>query len=308
MRRPGHAPQVVAAALGWGVSAITVSARADPGRATLRIECPTLGGEARAALEARGEAELVAQPSLTGEVVVHCENGDAVLRFAPPDGALRERRVALGTDGVDEILVAIHALVFDARRTAPPVSAAPAVQPNPAPAPPPAAPPASTSVRRGLRVGALAALNAELWRGGIPAVLGVAGGVAVSPWEAWSVRLRVAPEWGLGTSSGIRAWALRAELGVAWTARDWLAVEAGTSARSLWVNATGTTVAQLQTATGGVFVAARGRVSLGAASFEVGPRVDWLFAPVVVDRGSSEVFRVPAVVPGLEVEAVVPGL
>jgi hypothetical protein len=290
----------------------SVAAQAEPGRASLRVECPALDTEARAVVEARAQAELVSEALPEGEIAVTCDATSATLVWTPKGGAPRERRVELARSGGtidDTILGALHALVFEEMHPAPPptLAAPPKVEPPTEPPPAPALAPApEPAPPHRVRVAGLAGVDAELWQGRVGGALGAYTGLAVSPWERWTFRLAIAPQWALGSADGISAWGLRGVARVDYEVLSRVELGVGVGARSLWANATGTTAPQHDGTTGGAIVAARYVLPLGPVRLSAGPRLEALVRPIVVDYAGKEVFRVPSLVAGIMIEAEAP--
>lgn len=282
---------------------------AEPGRARLRLECAALDEEARAAVEARAEAELVSEPLPEGEVSVTCSATTATVVWAPRDGEHRERKVDLTADPAtieDAILAALHALLFEEAQ--PPTVAPPVVEPVAPPKPEPTAPeplPETTAPRR-MHVAGVVGADAELWHGDISVALGVYTGIAVSPWNRWTLSLILAPEWGLGSAIGISAWGLRGFARVDYAVLSHVEIGVGVSGRSLWANAADATTSQLEGTTAGATLSARYVLPLGPITLSAGPRVEALARPIVVEFAESEVFRVPSFVAGVTLDVSAP--
>jgi hypothetical protein len=267
------------------------------------VDCPALADEARAVLEARAQAELLSETLPSGNVSITCDASSATLRWTPADGAPRERRVALvrGAESDDAVLAAVHALLFEDGRVAP----------APAPVEAPSVPPLETRPRAPapgsspVRFAGIAGGDVELWSGSVRVALGAETGVAITSGR-WACRILAAPQWGLGAPRGIRAWALRGEVLVVYSPLPYLDVAVGADVRSVWANATGTTTAQQQAASGGALLSARGTMHLGPIALSLGPRVEAMVRPVLVELAGTELFRVPSVVAGATLDGMAP--
>jgi hypothetical protein len=287
------------------------TALAEPGRARLRVECAALEDEARAAVEARAEAELVSEPLPEGEVSVTCSATTATLAWAPKDGEPRERKVDLAADRAtieDAILAALHELLFEQAHPPPPPPP-PVVKPV-APLEPEETtdepPPPETPAPHRVRVAGIVGADAELWHGGISVALGAYTGIAISPWKRWTMSLVLAPEWGLGSTNGISAWGLRAFARVDYAVVSRVELGLGVSGRALWANATDATTSQLVGTTAGATLSARYVLPVGPIALSAGPRLELLARPIEVDFAGSEVFRVPTFVAGVTLDASAP--
>jgi hypothetical protein len=287
----------------------TTTSLAEPGRAQLRVECAALEDEARAAVEARAEAELVSEPLPEGEVSITCTATTATVVWAPRDGERRERRVDLTGDQAtieDAILGALHALLFEEAHPPPPP--APVVEPVAPPErePAPDEPPRETTAGRRIHVAGIVGADAELWHGDISVALGAYTGIAVSPWNRWTMSLLLAPEWGVGSAIGISAWGLRALARLDYALLSHVEIGLGLSGRSLWANATDATTSQLVGTSAGAILSARYVLPLGPITLSLGPRAEALARPIVVDFANSEVFRVPSLVAGVTLDVSAP--
>jgi hypothetical protein len=290
---------LAASATAVALASAATAGGAEAGRPSLRVECPALGDEARAVLEARAQAELVSERLPDGEVTVTCEATSASVAWVPRGGPRRVRTLELAGDGAsidDRILVALHALLFE--ETGPPPVDEPDVRE--------AAPAQEGSPARRFPIAGVAGGDTELWHGGVSVALGAYTGLLVSPWNRWTFVVVVAPQWGLGNASGTSAWGLRAVARVDYEVVPHVELGLGVSGRSLWVGATGAAQSQLEGTTAGAIVAARYVVGLGPIELSVGPHLEALVRPIVVDVGGSEVFRVPSFVGALTVDGAAP--
>jgi hypothetical protein len=292
-------------------------ARAEPGHVSLRIECSALDADARAALEARAQAELVSEPLPSGEVEVVCDaTSSATLSWTPGGGKRRERRVELTAEmGTidDTILASLHTLLFEeGSPPAPPPSALP-----PPPAPPvspieqtpsqsASEPPVPSTQPRRIHVAGIGGGDVEVWQGGVNFALGAYTGLSVSPRERWAISVAVAPQWGLGSAAGISAWGLRAVGRIEYALLPQLRIGVGASARTLWVSASAAAPTRLEGTTVGPVLSARYVISFGAVTFAVGLKGEALVRPIVVELAGVEEFRVPSFVAGVTVDGAAP--
>ncbi len=275
--------------------------------ATLRIACPDLGSGDRAALEARVRAELSGDPSFDGDVAIECGARSAVVRLRVGAHHAVERRLE-GTfnegASVDELLNALHAMVAEATRPEPaPAAPVASVPPPPAVASPEdsaassAAPPASSRYRLAVAIG----VDSELWSGAIGPALGGHAGARLSARAGWGVEIDGGLVQGLGSVQGVSARTFRAMVNVDRALVPDLRIGLGADARLLTASASNTALQEATTM--GAVAFARYSPRVGRYEFSVGPEVEILVRPVVVQSSAGEAFRLPTWIAGLSVGA-----
>lgn len=324
---------VVASAALWASPAAPAPDEA-PKTASLRIDCPSLNDEHRAALEARARADLAATPQDTGRIAIECRAQAAVVGWQSAGGDRREETLALDssdqTRAVDGLLDAVHRVRTNPppapMGTAVPVAVAGAVPhrrdtaaAEPLPAPTVArvavssSPPAPLAVNaretapaangpRGLA--AVAGIQGELWQGQIRGAIAGRLGARFITSSGWSAEIAGGYALGLATAQDVSARALQAMLGVGFAPHPRVGLLLGAELMQLRAN--------LATATGDVVrtgmteaavVGARYLVPIGPIAVGIGPRVEVLARPVSVELGQAEIFRVPTFVAALSLEA-----
>jgi hypothetical protein len=306
----GVRPGVAAVCATAGVIAAQLGAlaprRAQAGMqagATLRVNCGDLTTEGRAALEARARAELASAPLPAGEVAVTCADRAAVVTWWAADGGFREANVALVPDqalAVDALLGTIEALrAGDRPRVA--VVAPPTARVEGPRAPGPAradlAPPAF------YRLGAVVGMEGELWQGAIGGALGARFGPRVSSPGGWSLAITGGVGWGLATTQGIRAQTLSAMLGLGYAPFRHLELGLGAEIRVLTATAAGPTGStELHDTTEGALASARYVLARGPLRLAIGPQIEALAQPFLVQVSGREVFRIPTFVAGFSID------
>jgi hypothetical protein len=288
-------------------------AHAERASVALRIECPKLHEDERAALEARARAELVSAPPPGGDVAIACGTGLARVTWRPFGRGSRQRTVALAaTDGAtraDELLAALHEILAE-----PPDSAPPTVEPTGdrvTPAAPQALLRDVREERATWRSGVIAGIDAELWQGAIGAAVGTHFGARLSRSKMWSTVVVGALSWGLGSGQGIRAWSFGGELGVDYAPVGFLRVGVGAKVRVLVADGSGLDVGpvfveqgtQRLGTTAGALASIRYAVAMGPLALAAGPQLELLARPVVVEVAGSEVFRMPSLIACFSVDA-----
>jgi len=297
------------AALGaWVASGITPAPEAPVVAAAgagppLRIDCPVLDTESRAAFEARARAEMALLPQPAGEIAVACERQAAHVGWHAANGWSGHRVVGLNSDSatvVDSLLGAVHALRTGSLTSPPPLVSAD----QPAPAPPAtvtvAARPARTSSTRapGLRVGMEAAVYGEVWEGSMAGGVEGQGGLRIDTRSRWEVALTGGMGRGMEPAAGIQARTWSVMVGVAHIPVRNLEVETGVLWRSLTFSRD-STGEQHTSLTGGIYGAVRYVLARGRFAMAVGPHLSLLANQIVIDADGTEVFRVPRFVTGL---------
>jgi hypothetical protein len=276
--------------------------RAQTSGVELAMDCPALQEDGLAALEARARAELATVSLPAGRLTIRCSATSGNITWKPADGAARDRAVALGSEAavsIDALLDGLHGLILEE----PPKAALPS------PPPPPLAPDAPTTTianpdlsyqsKRHTFAATLGA-DSELWSGAIGLAVGGHAGARIAFSDAWSAVVLAGPEWGVDSADGIRAWTLRIESRVDYTPIPAFQVGVGLAARVLWVDAT--TSGSTSGTTGGALASVRYVLPLGAFELSLGPTIEVLVRPVVVESAGSEVFHVPSLLAGLSLD------
>jgi hypothetical protein len=289
--------------LGWGPVTI---ARAAGEVVPLRIDCPLLDGESRAALEARARAELALSPLPAGEIAIACDLHSARVGWRAAGGGLRLREVGLtsadGDRNVDSLLSAVHALRFGDALPAEPRLAVTVV-------PKGAAPPAASAATGpagprplALRLGALAGVYSELWQGSIAGVVEAQAGLRLS-WRArWSLALAGGVGRGLETADGVRARTTRAMLSAAYLAGAHLELRLGAEWKSLAPAWTGAGSTPPSAATAAAFLSTRYVMSRDRFRVVAGPQVGLAASPITVTVADRELFSVPRFLIGVSLD------
>lgn len=256
---------------------------------TVRIHCPALDEEARSALEARMRAEMAADPHAAEQIAVECVDDTAVVTWQVEGQG--QRRLRLRPDrtlAVDDLLAAIQALRLGAVESS---IARDEVARRP------------SSGGRSVAFGAIVGAGAQLWHGAVAGALGPRVGLHLSVPHGWSTDLVGAAAWGLTAPSRLHALALEA----AWTANYApiapLNLGAGADLVALTANLSGPDSTRQTAVTGGLIVRAQGVFHAGPLSMSIGPELEVLARPIVVEVAHAEVFRVPNVLSGLSVDA-----
>ena len=279
-------------------------ARAEPQAATLAIDCSALGDDERSLLEARARAELAYMSQGNGSAVIACLPSRATITWLPQGAPPREGSVALDPDrtiAVDSILDALHGLLV----AAPELPTA-RLAPRPTPSVPGAvATGAPTAELPGIAV--LVGGDTELWSGDVRAAVGVHAGVRLALPRGWSASLVVGPEWGVGSSNGVRAWLLQGVARIDHGIIGHLSLGIGVIGSLLWASGTGSLAPSEQEGTsGGGLLALAYDGSMGPVHLAVGPEFEALVRPIVIDVEGREVFRVPVFLAALSLDVRVP--
>jgi hypothetical protein len=279
---------------------ITIAGESAP--PPLRIDCPVLDTESRAAFEARARAEMALLPQPAGEIAVACERQAAHVGWRAANGWTGQRVVGLNSDSatlVDSLLGAVHALRAGSMTSPPPLVSGD----NPAPAPRLAvtvATGASNPARpAGLRVGLEAALYGEVWEGSMAGGLEGQAGLRFDTRSRWELALTGGWGRGMEPAAGIEAHTWSVMAGVAHIPVRNLEVEAGGLWRSLTFTREATTHRHASTA--GLYGAVRYVLARGRFAVAVGPHLSLLSSQIVIDVDGTELFRVPRFVTGLSV-------
>jgi hypothetical protein len=120
------------------------------------------------------------------------------------------------------------------------------------------------------------------------------------------VALAVAPELGVGSTHAVQAWGLRGYARVEYAVAAYLSLGLGVGAREIWATASGASPSQQEGVTASALVSAAYTLALGPVRFAIGPRLEALARPVVVDLGTTEVFRVPTWIGAVAITAEAP--
>ncbi len=299
------------AAAAAGTLAGTTTARADEALPALRIACPELTDDDRAALEARARADLSMEPTGNGAVIIDCRARRVALEGP---AAARERHVTPDVSGValvDELLDALHLLLSERRVDDAPPNAVVADLPDPRrPAPAGAPQPDSQNSRSArqsdpfYRMAAAGGIDAELWCGAIGSAIGGHVGARMATRTGWATELDGGFLWGLGSTHTIEAHALRATVRVDYTPVASLRIGLGADARLLVATAhSPTSPTKLDGTTLGAIAMARYALRVGRFEFLVGPQAEIFVRPVVVQFNQSEALRIPTLLAGLSLEA-----
>ena len=289
-----------ASGLGPGVSAVP-SEIASP----LRIDCPTLDRETRAAFEARARAELALSPRPEGEIAVACEQHAAHVGWRAASGRTAERDIGLAADpatAVDSLLGAVHAL--RAGIVTQPAALADRGVAVEAAAPPLLVAAVPAAGARGHRVpfrlGVEAGVYGEVWEGSVAG--GVEGqfGLRFDNRNHWEIALTGGIGRAVQVADGWRANTASISLGVAHLPVPNLEVEAGGLLRVLTLERSIFDVpSQTQSSTLGLFAAVRYVLASGRFAMAFGPHLSLLQDALVAHSDGSEIFRVPRFVTGL---------
>jgi hypothetical protein len=313
VRRRGQTLGLFAALLSFAVSA-----RAE-GEVSVRVECPALGEEQRAALESRAKAELLVRRE-SGSLLVSCRAGAADVRWQPQAGAARERQITLAADATatqEQILEALELLLGPEPAPAPAATptpgvpaAKPAVTPLPPraiPAPAPAPPPAPEALIREPPapdepfVELLAGAAVELWSSEAGAMLGPEARAALALPAGWAVSGGALIGWTLRAPEGVAGRLVRARLGAEYHLGSARRLRFGAALLLDWMTATRDAG---ETSEADHDVGARYVLLPPPVRVALGPDVSLRGAPVRVVIGESEIFRIPTLAVGASVEIV----
>ncbi len=271
------------------------------------MQCPSLGDEGTARLEARARAQL-APGDGDVEVRVRCEGAAATLEVHDASGS-RASSLSIApsdSDPIDAILAALRALLAPAPNplpaSAPPAPTTPTTEPPPEPAEDVVEPAPS-----GRAFAVVFGADAELWQGAVGGAAGAHLGATFDLGPAWAVTVFVAPAWGLGEAAGTTAWTLRGVAQIDWLPIRALRASLGATGRVLWAQATTLTPSQQEGTTGGAEASLRISLPVGPFELSAGPTLDVLARPIVIDVGGSELFRLPVVVGAVTIEGRYPG-
>lgn len=263
-----------------------------PATPPLRIHCPALDEEAKAALEARARAEMAANPHSAEDIAIDCVDDSAlVTKRVEGAAATGWRRVELPPDhalAVDDLLDAVHSL-----RSEPPGSA---VAPDGIASRRPAG---NSSYAFGAVVGA----GGLLWYGAIEEALGPRVGLRLSAPRHWSMNLVASVVWGLSSASGLRARAYEASWTVHYAPVAWLDAGVGADLFGLAATPSSSGAREQSTFTGGGVAQVRYVLRGGRLSLSLGPQLEVLARPIVVEVAQVEAFHVSNLVAGLVMDA-----
>jgi hypothetical protein len=323
---------VIAAAIPGVCGAAASAARASPASVAVEFDCPALDGEGQAVLEARARADFAARRVPEGRLTIACRGTSAHIAWRPSEGDGRTAAASLPQDpaaAVDELLEAVHVLVFEAAEGSSPratdSSASSALPEGSSPAEPreqaatqprPAAVHAVRSdsdafavqpgdARAAMHVGFAAAAHSEVWSGAIGGAVGAHAGVRLALPGLWRVTLLAGPSWGTASASGLHAWSASAVARVERELVRHVELGLGLAGEMLWVDGApqAFTQSQLDALTAGAVVRAAYRTSFGPVDLSLGPELAYLLRPVIVEVSGREVFRLPTLLAGLSLDA-----
>lgn len=262
------------------------------GTPTLRIHCPALDEEAKAALEARARAEMAANPNSAEDIAIDCVDDSAVLTKRVEGAAtVSWRRVELPPDhalAVDDLLAALHTLRSEAPGSVVAGDSAPSHR---------------SAGGSSYAFGAVVGAGGLLWHGAIDEALGPRIGLRLSAPRHWSTNLVAGVVWGLRSASGLRARAYEASWTVHYAPVAWLDAGVGADLFGLEATPSGSATREQSTLTAGGVVLARYVLRGGRLSLSLGPQLEVLARPIVVEVGQVEAFRVSNLVAGLVLDA-----
>jgi hypothetical protein len=284
------------------------------------VHCPALDPEHRAALEARAKADLIVRHE-TGTLAFECLGSTGVVAWTPGSGGTLRGELALPKDAD----AAIEALLEDAERllvanhdshlTLPAPSAVPPAPAEPAP-PVPVAPPPSREepaiveppepargASHGLPFAFAAGVAVEVW----DLVPALGPGVRIGWYAAPRLRLDVGGDLLFSTEErlGITGRLVRVHAGGELSLGDGERFRLGASLLFDTLKASGDASLGVGTAQdtsfGGRLHAHYAVPVAGAWRVAFGPYLTGRAAPVRVELGNSEAFRIPVITGGAEV-------
>jgi hypothetical protein len=319
VRRRGHT-----LGLFFSLLSLVAPAIAAEGGVSVRVDCPALGEEQRAALESRAKTELLVRRE-SGSLAVTCGAGAVDVRWQPETGAARERQIAFAPDASatqDQVLEALELLLGAAPGPAPAASAPPAVTPPatpPVPPPPPKPPaPAPLPVARPLPepparnaeapfVEVLAGVALELWSSEAAAVLGPEARATLALPAGWAVSGGVLVAWTLRAPEDVGGRLVRGRLGGEYHPDSARRFRFGAALLLDWLTATRDSAASSETrhdvGLAGL-LGARYLLLAPPVRLALGPDLSIRGAPVRVVIGDSEIFRIPTLAVGASAELV----
>jgi len=294
--------------------------------------------EARARAEL---ASTPSPPSPPGRLSLDCRGRSAAVVWRR-DGLVFERDVSLGSGGasVELLLDALHSVVREdlAARAAEPDLASPASPAAPSPSPEPQLEPSpepepddtgslaaatedsnvvatrlqsppttqdhggtTDAEHHGVKVAIELGGDSVLWQGAPGAALGAHAGGRVSLHRAWSLVLLGGAVWGVGATDGPQASALHGVLQIDNLSLAHVALGLGVTVTDL--HAVEGSVAQ-DGATVGLLLSARYVLALGGRfAVHVGPTLEAVAQPLVVQIDGREAFRIPRFIAGMSIDA-----
>jgi hypothetical protein len=289
---------------------------------SVRVDCPVLGEERRAALESRAKTELLVRRE-NGTLAVVCQRDAVQLRWQPAAGGASEHSIPLATDAIateEQILEALEVLLNRPEpkpvTPSPPAPAAAPPKPPPSPprptvlAPPPAIAPAP--VRESARVWPyfelLAGAGVEAWSSEVAGVLGPGARVLWAPFDPFdrlAVSGGVAIAWTLKAPEDVSARGVRIHAGGEYhfdSERRW---RVGLGGQLDLLHASRSVNGVEETADervlGGV-VRAQYALTARPLVVVIGPTLSFRGRPVKVQIGQRELFNIPVLTPGFTVE------
>jgi len=299
------------------------AALADEGEVSVRVDCPGLSEEQRAALESRAKTELLVRRE-RGTLLVSCRAGAADVRWQPQVGQAAERQITLAPDAPatqEQVLEALELLLSPAPSetplaNAPPETAPPAAPPKPparprvepsrpaplAPLPSPEPPRASAETPF---VEVLAGAAIEVWSAEAAAALGPEARAILGLPAGWAVSAGAQAAWTLRAPSDVAGRLVRGQLGAEYHLGSARRIRFGASLLIDWLTATRSAVAGSETdhdlGFGGL-LAARYVLLASPLRLALGPTLSVRPAPIRVEVGDSEIFRIPVLAIGASAE------
>jgi hypothetical protein len=297
---------------------------------SVEIDCPQLGEEPRAALEARAKAELLVRRE-QGTLLVSCRLEAADVRWTPASGDPVEHRIALAADAVateEQILEALELLLRphqpqSATPNSPVPAETPATPPKPLETPPAKPPPARPSPSPPhafpppeRRVAPSAAAEApyfellfgpalELWSSEVAGVLGPRARVMAALPGGWAVSAGAAVAWTLRVPEDVSGRAVRLHVTGEYHLGHQRRWRVGAGALVDFLHAARDTAGSTQTENETIF----GGIVQAHYAF-LGPPVQLLLGPTIsgraaavrVEIGDREIFSIPVVAFGATAE------
>jgi hypothetical protein len=328
----------------FAIESFGAPALAGEGEVPVRVDCPALTEEQRAALESRAKAELLVRHE-SGTLLIACSAGAAVVRWQPQAGAAREDRIELGSDArrtQERILEAVDRLLSPAPVSAvpaPPVAEPAPVQPaaelpplppalkppapkpraSRAPAPMPRAPqstavpapralaPQPASSDEAPFVEVLGGAGFELWSSEAGAVLGPEARVVAGLPAGWAISAGALLAWTLRAPEDVSGRLLRGRLGAEYHLGPARRFRVGAALLLDWLTATRDVEASSETEHDlglAGLIGARYLLFAPPLRLALGPDLTLRGAPVRVVIADREVFRIPALAAGASAELV----
>jgi hypothetical protein len=295
---------------------------ADPSAVSVRVDCPALGEERRAALESRAKTDLLVRRE-KGTLAVICERDAVQLRWQPAAGGASEHSIPLATDAIateEQILEALEVLLNPhepgpVTPSPPAPAAAPPKPPPPSPPRPTVFAPPSAIAPAPVRESTvwpyfelLAGVGVEAWSSQVIGVLGPGARVRWAPFDRFdrfAVSGGAAIAWTLKAPEDVSARAVRIHAGGEYhfdSQRRW---RVGVAAQLDLLHASRSVNGVEETADEralGGFVRAQYALTARPLLIVIGPTLGFRGRPVKVQIGQRELFSVPVLAPGFTVE------